>query len=194
MQAELDISKIDIPNYIIEIGVISGMSKQRKNNPKGVTNADLMYIHENGSPLHHIPSRPVLKMSLAWAKKSDIIIRAVSKSAGMLAATGKVEDVDAEMDKMCVKIQNYARQIIYSNDGRLAPNSELTIKGGFAGWVKSAHSKYTKGKAAGKVPLIVKGKGVNHPLFDTGQLARSIVCRAIRVDDTTQKEETNART
>lgn len=166
MQAELDISKIDIPNYIIEIGVISGMSKQRKNNPKGVTNADLMYIHENGSPLHHVPSRPVLKMSLDWAKKSDIIIRAVSKSAGMLAATGKVEDVDKEMDAMCVKIQNYARRIIYSNDGRLAPNAPSTIA----------------------------KKGVNHPLFDTGQLARSIVCRAIRVDDTTQKEKTNVRT
>ena len=51
-------------------------------------------------------------------------------------------------------MENYARDIIYLNDGRLAPNTPKTIKG--------------------------KKEIGNHPLFRTGQLARSISCRLVK--------------
>ena len=34
----------------------------------GVTNAELMFIHENGSPLRNLPKRPVLQYTIEWAQ------------------------------------------------------------------------------------------------------------------------------
>ena len=68
-----------IPIYYIEIGVFVEGGKRKKDTGKskkpidvvklGINNAELMYIHENGSPLNHIPKRPVLKMTIDYAKK-----------------------------------------------------------------------------------------------------------------------------
>ena len=149
-----DLKDIKFPEYQIEVGVLSTNTKRKETVKIGLTNAELMFIHENGSPLHHIPARPVLQMSLDWAVNSKLIITTVSKCIGIMIATNDVNEVDKEMNRMCLKIQNYARKIIYSNDGRLAPNS----------------------------PSVAAKKGGNHPLFDTGQLARSITCRAIRIN------------
>lgn len=137
-----------LSNYEIELGVISGKSKNREKSFKAVTNADLMFIHENGSPLRNIPKRPVLEMSLIEAKDKmieetlDIIIDKIINDGWTQS------DIELELNKLCIRIQTFARQIIYSNDGRLAPNS----------------------------PAVAAKKKGNHPLFDTGQLARSIVC------------------
>lgn len=148
-----DIEELTFPSYIFEIGVIEENTGRKEKVQLGVTNAQLMFLHENGSPLNHIPARPVLKMAIEWAAKNKILYEGISKAASMYIITGKVEDMDKEMEKIALRIQNYARKIIYSNDGRLTPNAPSTIK----------------------------KKGDNHPLFDTGQLARSITCRAIRI-------------
>lgn len=151
MQAKI-INDVKLPNYIIELGVLAFKSNRNDTSTTGVTNAELMYIHENGSPLRHIPARPVLKMAMDWAKSSGLVIQTVGKVVAIMNITGKQSDATNEMKKMAIKIQNYARQIIYDNDGRLAPNAPSTIA----------------------------KKGDNHPLFDTGQLARSITCRVIK--------------
>lgn len=178
---EKTLDSLVFPSYVIEIGVISGddereykmevdkngvRRKRRKlqtdkyqvnignmMSDTGITNAQLMFIHENGSPLHHIPARPVLQKTLDWAKQTDLVVKTMGKCIGILVTTGDLNEIDKEMDRMCIKLQNHARQIIYSNDGQLAPNAPSTIA----------------------------KKGDNHPLFDTGQLARSITCRAIRI-------------
>ena len=53
-----------LPEYIIEIGVISIHSKRKEKVRVGVTNAEIMFLHENGSPMRHIPARPVLQMRI----------------------------------------------------------------------------------------------------------------------------------
>lgn len=140
------------PTYVIEVGVFTGQ-KDRKKVELGITNAELMYIHENGSPLHNIPARPVLDMTIAWARSSGLVNKTINEAMEVYLQTEDLNKVDKVMEKMCLKLQNYARHIIYDNDGKLAPNSPSTIR----------------------------RKGDNHPLFDTGQLARSITCRAIRI-------------
>ena len=54
-----------IKDYKIEIGVISSNSN-RKKQTIDITNAELMYIHEHGSPLRNLPARPVLQLSLYY--------------------------------------------------------------------------------------------------------------------------------
>lgn len=154
---EKEVDKLKFPSYIIELGVISGDSKNKRKETYqfGVTNAELMFIHENGSPLNHIPSRPVLKLTYEWLTSEGKIelVKTMVKCVGLVMMERPIEEIDNEMDKLCLKIQNHARKIIYSNDGQLAPNAPSTIR----------------------------KKGDNHPLFDTGQLARSITCRARRI-------------
>lgn len=150
---QLTIDTIDFPKYVIEIGVVSA-NTHRHVATAGITNAELMFIHENGSLLNHIPARPVLQLTFDWAKQTNLVINTIAKCVGILIATHSLSEVDKEMNKMCVKLQNHARKIIYDNDGLLVANAPSTIK----------------------------KKGFNHPLFQTGQLARSITCRALRID------------
>lgn len=137
-----------LPHYVIEIGVVDQSSKRKETATLGITNAQIMFINENGSPARHIPSRPVLAMTIEWAN-TNLLRPTMSRFYDILLSSNfNYELAEQELNKMCMRMQTYARKIIYSNDGRLAPNAPSTIA----------------------------KKGDNHPLFDTGQLARSITC------------------
>ena len=140
-----------LPEYIIEIGVISIHSKRKEKVRVGVTNAEIMFLHENGSPMRHIPARPVLQMTIDYANK-ELLNSTLSKAVNAYIDSGFDESkVEAELKKMCIRMENFARDLIYSNDGRLAANA----------------------------PSVARAKGGNHPLFVTGQLARSITCQLV---------------
>ena len=139
-----------LSNYAIEIGVITSHSVRKIT--VGVTNAELMFIHENGSPIRNIPSRPVLQMTIDYANKS-LLNEAISKATDeFINSDFNILAFEKELNKLCMRMENYAREIIYSNDGRLTPNA----------------------------PKVAAKKKGNHPLFDTGQLARSITCRLVK--------------
>lgn len=138
-----------LSKYSIEIGVISEDTGRKETVSYGITNAELMQIHENGSPIKNIPARPVLDLTIMWTEQH--LIKRVLNSIieGVFEKNwGKVE-IERELSRMCIRMENHAREIIYDNDGTLAPNS----------------------------PQVAKRKKGNHPLFDTGQLARSITCK-----------------
>lgn len=139
-----------LPEYVIEIGVFSEQTKRKEKVQVGLTNAELMFIHEYGSPLHNLPARPVLQMTIQWAKTQLGPVMGQATSAFFKSGEPAYKKV---LDKFALKMEKYARRIIYDNDGRLAPNAPSTIA----------------------------RKGDNHPLFDTGQLARSITCQAVKV-------------
>ena len=150
----------EIPTYYIEIGVFSEDGERQKDVDKktkdvirlGVNNAELMYIHENGSPINRIPARPVLQMTIDCAKK-EWLENAIMRAINAYVRSGfNLKEYEKELERLCMKMEKYARDIIYLNDGRLAPNA----------------------------PSVAKRKKGNHPLFDTGQLARSISCRLIK--------------
>lgn len=139
-----------LSKFSLEIGVFTGKTKRKVQ--VGLTNAELMFIHENGSALNHIPARPVLQMTIDYANK-NLLKAAIDKCIKICLDTGGNESlIEQELNKLAIRIENYARKLIYSNDGRLAPNAPSTIA----------------------------RKGDNHPLFDTGQLARSITCRVVK--------------
>lgn len=143
-----------LPQYIIEVGVLEDKNlRKKKNKQVGITNAELMYIQENGSPLQNIPARPVLEMAIEWANTSGILDKTLDRCFEIFMETASKEEVEKELDRLCIRIANYASDIIYLNDGRLAPNAQSTIN----------------------------KKGFNHPLFVTGQLARSISARFVEI-------------
>ena len=172
-----------IPTYYIEIGVFSEDTKRDEDAPEkktttkkltkkklakkeskkkdegedeGITNSQLLYIHENGSYLKKpiIPKRPVLAMTIKHAKKEwldDTIKKAIIE---YVKSGYDIKAYENELKKLCMKMENYARDIIYLNDGRLEANSPSTIRG--------------------------KKNIGNHPLFRTSQLAKSITCRLVK--------------
>lgn len=140
-----------IKNYKIEIGVISSDTK-RKKQKFDITNAELLYIHEHGSPLKNIPARPVLQLTM-----KEIIHKIFPDTLNRIAdgcfnQKWSKTDVRNELEKMCIRIQNYVRAIIYRSN-LLAPDSPATIK----------------------------RKKSDRPLLDTRQLARSITCKLIEI-------------
>ena len=142
-----------IKDYKIEIGVISSNSN-RKKQTIDITNAELMYIHEHGSPLRNLPARPVLQLTLAYTIKTLFPETLRRIDNGCFKQHWSKADVRYELEKMCIRMQNYARDIIYRSD-LLAPNSPSTIK----------------------------RKKSDRPLLNTGQLARSITCRLVEINN-----------
>ena len=143
-----------LKKYRLEVGVFSDKSK-RKKATTGVNNAELMFIHENGSPMRHIPRRPALQKTIYWAQR-EVIPDTIDKFIDVYFSTDfNEEEAVKVLEKAALKIQNYARKLIYDNDGTFVPNAPSTIA----------------------------KKGDNHPLFDTGQLARSITCRVVNVKE-----------
>lgn len=166
----------DIPRYVIEIGVWSGEEKdtryefEKVENKKGelvnkaktdkndagekvkvvsgITNAEIMFIMENGSDVNNIPARPVLELTIKYAKE-NLVKQAVQEGVKQYLINRKIESFEKELAKMCVRMENYAKTGIRRNTLGLEPNSQYTIN----------------------------MKGSNLPLLDTGQLANSIRCK-----------------
>lgn len=143
-----------LSKYRINIGVVSEDSYRDETKLSlGITNAQLMFIHENGSPINNIPQRPVLKMTILYARQNLINHTFNNITDGIINKNWTEENIERELKILCSRMEDYARDIIYSNDGRLIPNS----------------------------PIVAKRKKGNHPLFDTGQLARSITCQLQKI-------------
>lgn len=165
--------QLDLGTYLIEVGVIEGKSVERKDkerkdkkklkkrktkrkdkkSSKDITNAELMFIHEFGAPNKNIPPRPALQMTIDYANENlvdDIIIKCIDN---IYDKNWTEKDIEDELNRLCITIENYAKEIIYSNDGRLIRNADSTIE----------------------------QKGFNHPLFKTGDLVKSITSRLTKI-------------
>lgn len=141
-------------DYVIQVGVISGDSKERKTVSFGLTNAELLFIHENGSPVKNIPPRPVLQKTIEYARKNLIDKFLDTCFDKIINNEWDNSMLETELGKLCIRIQNYAQQGLLSNTLGLEPDKPSTIK----------------------------RKGSDIPLVDTGQLARSIVCKYVKVN------------
>lgn len=160
----------DIPHYVIEIGVWAGdekddrteyetvtnkngkKTKKQVAQPSGLNNAELLYIMEHGSFVNHIPSRQVLHKTIEYAKK-NLLQKTVIEGLKQYYITKDIKSFENEIDKMCVRMENYAkvgiRRKTFVNEKDFPPNKPSTIK----------------------------AKGSDIPLLDTGQLANSIRCK-----------------
>jgi len=122
-----------------------------------LTNAELAFLHSNGSPVNHIPPRPFLEPAIEQAKE-DIAQR--MKAAVEAAVSGNTGEAMDELDKAGLYGENAAKE--YFTGGHFAPNAPITVEGG---WMRN--------RVSGR-PVKVKGKGSSTPLIDTGSLRSSI--------------------
>lgn len=154
MQAKLD----ELPRYEIVLGVPSEETERKENDviSLGITNAELMFIHENGSPIRGIPRRPVLAKTLQHIQDEGWLDDALDDAIeAYFDSNFVVSEFEKQLNSLCIDIENYVRENLRQNNFGLKPNSPSTIA----------------------------RKGSNVPLIDTGQLANSIRCYLVKKNE-----------
>ena len=113
----------------------------------------ILAVQEHGSPIMHIPSRPVIRPALAQAETRAAMASAMKDA---IASAWEEKDPHADLEAAGQAGADGIRAYIDSHIP--PPNSPATVSGG---WI------YNR---AAKKAVYVKGKGFDKPLFDTGAL------------------------
>jgi hypothetical protein len=109
------------------------------------TNAQLVYLHTNGSPLRGIPARPIIEPALAASDNKQLITKQLGEAARAVLAH-KPDQTSQHLNQAGILGSNAAKR--WFTDSR-------------NGWAPDA-------------PSTIKRKGSDRPLVDTGQMRRSI--------------------
>ncbi len=126
-----------------------------------MTNAQLGYIHETGSPKRNIPARPVLKTGIRKAKRPIVD---QLRAAALAALDGNEGGVRAAYNKAGLLAQNSVRAQFV--DGDLAPLAESTLD------KRPKATRDEKGRIT-KRPKSRRESGAVNPLILTGQLRKA---------------------
>lgn len=109
-----------------------------------VTNAELAFIHSNGSPLQNIPPRPFIQPAIKQPATKRLI-GAEFKAAGSAALQGNEREAREHLERAGMIGANAAKRYVLEGD-HLTPNAPSTIA----------------------------AKGSDRPLVDTNQMVRSV--------------------
>jgi hypothetical protein len=148
----------DLANLLLEIKkqqVYVGVPESktvRKGEP--ITNAQLLYIHTNGSPINKIPARPVIEPAIEAKDTHERIVKEL-KAAAQSTLEKKQEEADKHLKRAGMIGQNAARA-----------------------WFVDPRNMWDENSPATRVRKRKKGTGVDQavrPLIDTGQLRKSII-------------------
>ena len=115
----------------------------------------LLGIHTRGSPIMHIPPRPVVEPALAKESLRSEMGEHLLKSCEA-AFAGDMSGTVAGMEDCGRRGADGIRE--YIDEGIAPPNSPVTLSGG---WIYNRVAK--KG-------VLVSGKAGDKPMFDTGAL------------------------
>ena len=133
-------------NYIAHTEVVVGITEESNAaKENGVTNSQLLYLHENGVPSHNIPPRPVLKPAIG----QDEVRGKISKMMrdGFVAALIQGnKDACAQCFEKAGMLGRDACKNYIASGSNLAPNA----------------------------PSTVARKGSSKPLIDTASMMNSI--------------------
>ena len=124
--------------------------KSVRNNQEGITNAELLFIHTNGSPVNNVPARPVIEPAI---KNDQERISKMMKKAANLAFNGRYGEAIRQLKLVGMRGQNVSKSWFINPDNGWPENSPLT------------KMRKIRGKPDGYEP---------RPLIDTGQLRNSI--------------------
>ena len=122
--------------------------KESKREDEQITNAELLFIHTNGSPINNIPPRPVIEPAI---KHDSERLSAMMKKAAQLVSAGKIDDAIIQLKKTGMRGQNVSRNWFVNPENNWPPNSPSVIA-----------EKRREGSTNPR------------PLIDTGELRKSI--------------------
>ena len=92
-----------------------------------INNAELLYIHTNGSSLRHIPARPVIQPAIE-DPENRVQILAELELAAKAAFEGKPEVVERQLKLAGTVAANAAKAWFTNSKNHWAPNAPSTIR------------------------------------------------------------------
>ena len=149
----------DALDYLSHTEVGVGIPAENDHHSGPFSASDLLYLHERGCPVNHVPPRPVMDPAL-----SDPEVQADMAEALLDALDSALEGNKAGTEAGLVKAGQIGTDALknYILDGNhLAPNAPITIRGG---WMRN--------HVTGQL-FYVHGKGPLPPLLATGELVNS---------------------
>jgi hypothetical protein len=123
------------------------LARLKKAATQDVTNAELLFIHTKGSPLKHIPARPVIEPAIENDNQNKGIIKRELAASIKADIEGDYATAVKKMKRAAMAGQNAARKWFTDPANHWAPNTPGTIA----------------------------RKGSSRPLIDTGALRQSII-------------------
>ena len=156
----------DIQSDLVLVGISE--DKAPRKGDKEISNAQLMYIHTNGSPINKIPARPVIEPAIEASGNKEEITEELGK-AFQFALDGKKTNSTQHLKRAGQLAVNAARDWFEDTRNNWPPNSPQTAMR------KISKLKGKKKKAA--LAQLASGEAsesVSRPLVDTGQLRRAI--------------------
>ena len=108
-----------------DIDVLVGIP-QEKSSRKGepITNAELAFIHTNGSPINNIPPRPFLHPAI---EKNKEVLAKYQLAAILAALDGKASEAKNACEKLGMKAASLAKSWFTDSRNGWAPNKPKTI-------------------------------------------------------------------
>lgn len=143
------VRNIQLLDFMKENEVYVGIQqKESKREDEPITNAELLFIHTNGSPINNIPPRPVIEPAI---KHDSERLSGMMKKAAQLVLAGKIDDAIIQLKRTGMRGQNVSRNWFVNPENNWPPNSPSVI-----------------------AEKIRKGSTNPRPLIDTGELRKSI--------------------
>jgi hypothetical protein len=158
----------DIKKLEVYVGI-----PENKSSRKGeeITNAELCYIHTNGSPINHIPARPIIEPAIEAEDNKEAITEEL-KEAAKAVLEGKVDSAMSHLNLAGMLGQNAARGWFTDSRNNWAENSETTARNKLSKLQGKELKNLQKLLDAG---ASITDKSVSKPLIDTGELRKSII-------------------
>ena len=158
-----------------KIDVLVGIPEENGSREGGkVTNAELAFIHSNGSPLKGIPARPFVEPAIEDSENSEMISVELRKAVKS-ALDGDTDKMSKALVKAGIQGQNAVRDWFTNPKNGWAPNSPYTILQKI-GKKKDSTSKaivrYVK--EGGSLSDISGLEGMTQVLIDTDELRKSV--------------------
>lgn len=114
-------------NYYLNTEVVVGITQESNGSRGEVTNAELLYIHTNGSAPNNIPPRPVLEPAIAQPETQAQIKVLLRDAAVAAMVQGNKEKCEQDFAKAGMVGASACKK--YITDGtNLAPNAPSTIR------------------------------------------------------------------
>lgn len=150
------------------VGVPEDKSQREDPDSKDISNAALLYIHENGAPEQNIPSRP--SMGPAIAENQDFIAESLAGIARKVVR-GDQSAMELGYTRLGVRLVSAIKNKI--NDGVPPPLAESTLRQrarkGTPGGRKGAQAELER-RARGEAP----GTDLAKPLVATSEMRESV--------------------
>lgn len=109
-----------------KIDVLVGVPQEEAGREQnGITNAELLYIHTNGSPANNIPPRPIVEPAIQDSKEE---IGTLLKEAILKALEGDTDGAMAGMERAGTQGENAVKGWFTNPKNNWAENAESTKK------------------------------------------------------------------